>query len=128
MQHTADVIPLCQPSKAGKLLRKPKNKDVRSREYLTTDEVDQLMKAARNIGRHGHRDATMILLAYRHGLRVSELIALRWDQIDLKQGVIHINRNKNGTPSTHPVRGTELRALRRLQREPGYPLRLHYRT
>ncbi len=59
----------------------------------------------------------MILIAYRHGLRVSELIALRWDQVDLKQGLLHVNRLKNGTPSNHPVRGPEIRALRRLQRE-----------
>ena len=93
------------------------NKAVRGREYLTADEVDKLINAAKNIGRHSNRDATMILIAYRHGLRVSELIALRWDQVDLKQGLLHVNRLKNGTPSTHPVRGPEIRALRRLQRE-----------
>ncbi len=95
------------------------NSAVRSREYLTPDEVEGLIKAAKNIGRHGHRDAALILLAYRHGFRVSELIALRWDQIDLKQGLLHVNRLKNGTPSNHPIRGPEIRALRRLQRE--YP-------
>ena len=56
---------------------------------------------------------------YRHGFRVSEVVALRWDQIDLKQGLMHVNRVKNGVPSTHPVRGPELRALRQLQRD--YP-------
>ena len=59
----------------------------------------------------------MILLCYRHGLRVSELVALRWDQVDLKQGLLHVHRVKKGTPSVHPLRGTELRALRRLERE-----------
>ena len=95
------------------------NSAVRSREYLTPDEVEGLIKSAKNVGRHGHRDTTLILLAYRHGFRVSELIALRWDQIDLKQGLLHVNRLKNGTPSNHPIRGPEIRALRRLQRE--YP-------
>ena len=95
------------------------NLAVRSREYLTPDEVKGLIKAAKNIGRHGQRDATVILIAYRHGLRVSELVALRWDQIDLKQGTLHVNRLKNGSESVHPLRGPELRALRRAQRD--YP-------
>jgi type 1 fimbriae regulatory protein FimB/type 1 fimbriae regulatory protein FimE len=91
----------------------------RSREYLTPDEVERLMEEARGSGRHGHRDATLILIAYRHGLRVSELVSLRWDQIDLKAGALHVNRLKNGSASVHPLRGPELRALRRLERE--YP-------
>ena len=75
------------------------------------------MTAARGTGRHGHRDATLLLVAYRHGLRVSELVALRWDQIDLREGLLHVRRRKNGTDSTHPLHGPELRALRRLERE-----------
>jgi type 1 fimbriae regulatory protein FimB/type 1 fimbriae regulatory protein FimE len=94
--------------------KRAQNAALRSREYLTPEEVDQLINHARKLGRHGHRDATLITLAYRHGLRVSELIALRWDMIDLKQGVLHVNRLKNGIPSVHPLRGPELRALRRL--------------
>lgn len=97
-----------------------KNADYRSREYLTEQEVEQLMEAAGRVGRHGHRDATLILLSYRHGLRVTELVNLRWDQIDLKQGLMHVNRLKQGTASVHPLRGPELRALRRLQRD--YPM------
>ncbi len=124
MSHTSNVVPLrgtnlARPSiDNGNVppLRRP-NKDLRSREYLTADEVDRLMAAARSVGRHGHRDATLILLAYRHGLRVSELVALRWDMVDLKQGLLHVNRLKNGTASTHPIRGPEIRALRRLQRD-----------
>lgn len=76
------------------------------------------------LGRHGHRDATLILLAYRHGLRVSELIALRWDQLDLMGGLLYVSRLKHGVPSTHPLRGPELRALRRLRRD--YPDSLSY--
>ena len=71
-----NVIPLSQASFSGKLPRKPRNQAVRSREYLTEAEVGKLMKAARNTGRHGHRDATLILIAYRHALRVAELVAL----------------------------------------------------
>jgi len=97
-----------------------KNADYRSREYLTEQEVDQLIDAAGRVGRHGHRDSTLIMLAYRHGLRVTELVSLRWDQVDLKQGLMHVNRLKQGNPSVHPLRGPELRALRRLQRD--YPM------
>jgi len=93
------------------------NAERRSREYLTQPEVEALMLAAGRTGRHGHRDKTLILIAFRHGLRVSELVALRWESIDLKTGLIHINRLKNGVPSTHPLRGPEIRALRRLKRE-----------
>jgi len=95
------------------------NAERRSREFLTEAEVEKLMAAAEKLGRHGHRDATIILIGYRHGLRVSEIISLRWDQVDLAQGLLHVNRVKNGTPATHPIRGAELRALRRLQRD--YP-------
>ena len=119
MKTYANIVPLSQCSFSGKLPRKPHNKDVRSREYLTDKEVDRLMNAARKTGRHGHRDASLILIGYRHALRVSELVSLRWDQVDLVQGLIHINRLKNGVDSTHPVRGPEIRALRRLQRD--YP-------
>lgn len=107
------------PETKKQLPRRVSNSAVRSREYLTRDEVERLITAAKSVGRHGHRDATLILVAYRHGLRVSELIALRWDQVDLKQGLLHVSRLKNGTPSNHPIRGPEIRALRRLQRD--YP-------
>lgn len=96
---------------------KPKNKDRRVREYLTQSEVEKLRKAARKHARHGHRDDTLILMMFRHALRVSEAVALRWDQIDLKKGLLHVNRIKNGLDSTHPLRGVELRALRQLKRD-----------
>src|SRR5476649_1127250 len=95
---------------------RPKNADVRTREYLTDDEVQRLAEAAK-ANRHGQRDATMILVAYRHGLRASELTDLRWDQIEFTSATLHVRRVKQGTPSTHPILGDELRALRRLQRE-----------
>jgi integrase len=96
--------------------KRRRNGDLRTREYLTEAEVEKLMTAAgRN--RWGHRDATMILVAYRHGLRASELVDLRWDQVDFRTATLHVRRVKQGTPSTHPTLGDELRALRRLQRE-----------
>jgi type 1 fimbriae regulatory protein FimE len=93
-----------------------RNANYRTREYLTEREVERLVNASGD-NRHAHRDATMILLAFRHGLRASELCSLRWEQVDLVHGRLHVSRVKNGMPSVHPLTGTELRALRRLQRE-----------
>ena len=101
----------------GTVPRKPRNIDRRPREYLTPKEIARLLEHARKRGRYGHRDGTMILVAYRHGLRGAELCALRWDQVDFPHGLLHIRRVKNGTPSVHPLGGSELRALRRLHRE-----------
>ena len=88
----------------------------RLRFLLTPQLVDRLIDAAK-ANRWGHRDATMILVAFRHGLRSSELVDLRWDQIDFTHAVLHVRRAKKGTPATHPVVGDEMRALRKLQRE-----------
>src|ERR1043166_414227 len=96
--------------------RRAKNADVRTREYLTAQEIDALMAKARQ-NRHGHRDATMILIGFRHGLRALEAVDLRWEQVDFDRAVLHVRRVKQGTPSVHPLSGTEMRALRRLQRE-----------
>lgn len=98
---------------------KPRNADVRSREYLTPAEAKQLREAARKLGRHGFRDWVLIMMAYRHGLRVGEIVALKWDQVDFKTAKLHVNRLKNGDASVHFVEGDELRALRQLHRE--YP-------
>jgi integrase len=95
--------------------RRP-NGDLRTREHLTEAEVERLMGAAKG-NRYGHRDATMVLVAYRHGLRSSELVDLRWEQVDFRTATLHVRRVKKGTPSTHPILGDELRALRPLQRE-----------
>lgn len=100
--------------------RRVPNSARRTREHLTPAEVERLLVAAGKTGRHGHRDATLLLLAYRHALRVGELVALRWEQVDVTQGLLHVNRLKHGVPSTHPLRGAELRALRRLLRD--YPV------
>jgi integrase len=101
--------------KKGPPRRRP-NAEVRSREYLTQAEVERLIEAAGD-NRNGHRDSTMILVAYRHGLRAAEVVGLRWDSVDFNHGRLHVSRTKNGSPSVHPLSGRELRALRRLQRE-----------
>src|SRR5215831_12730999 len=77
------------------------NSAYRVREYLTEKEVDRLIEAARKRGRNGARDAAAILLAYRHGLRAAELCALRWSQVDLRNGRLHVNRAKGGIESVH---------------------------
>jgi integrase len=96
--------------------KRRRNGDLRTREYLTEAEVERLMKATTG-NRHPHRDATMILVTYRHGLRASELVDLRWEQVDFRTATLHVRRVKQGTASTHPIVGDEQRALRRLQRE-----------
>src|SRR5215831_18124764 len=86
--------------------KRAKNSELRSREYLTRHEVEKVMDAARK-NRYGHRDATMILIAFRHGLRASELVSLHWDQISFEQATLHVRRVKQGTPSVHPLTGQE---------------------
>src|SRR6478735_12842498 len=71
--------------------RRRPNAELRTREHLTDIEVGKLIKAAGK-NRWGHRDATMILVAYRHGLRASELVDLRWDQVDFNQATLHVRR------------------------------------
>jgi integrase len=90
--------------------RRQPNRELRSREHLTQTEVEKLIEAAKD-NRYGHRDATMILVAYRHGLRASEVCDLEWSQIVFAAATLHVRRAKN------PIRGDELRALRRLHRE-----------
>ena len=108
----ATVIPLHQTSKRAKQDNLPpirqRNQASRTREYLTPSEVERMIVAARHAGgRLAERDALSIMMAYRHGLRASELIALRWEQIDLKAGLLHVVRLKHGSPSTHPLRGPD---------------------
>ena len=81
------------------------------RAYLTEDEVERLIRGAATA-----RDRCMILMAYTHGLRVSELITLQWRQLDLDAGHIRVLREKMGADSVHPLRGREIRLLRKLRR------------
>jgi integrase len=95
--------------------RRP-NAQMRTREYLTPDEVEKLIAAAK-LGRHGHRDATLVLVAFRHGLRAVEIADLEWSQVEWgRNPALHVRRAKNGKPAVHPIRGDELRMLRELQR------------
>ena len=97
-----------------------KYKEVRTREYLFPEEVETILTLSKKSkSRHSHRNYTIILLIYRHGLRLSEVASLRWEQIDFNGGTIYVKRVKNGTPSIQPLYGDEIRALRKLQRD--YP-------
>jgi type 1 fimbriae regulatory protein FimE len=116
-------IPRLQTPNWAKRRRAPPLKPHRNplaRDYLTREEVEAMITAARRAGgRTAERDALLIMVAYRHGLRASELTALRWYQIDLKAGRLHVARLKHGDASTHPLRGPELRALRAWKRRHG---------
>ena len=96
------------------------NSAYRVREYLTEKEVERLIEAAKRRGRNGVRDAAAIIFAYRHGLRAQELWSLRWSQIDLRHGRLHVNRAKGGIESVHPLHGPELRASSPLQGQSPY--------
>ena len=111
MENTAVIS--CAPRSVNVTVRKPFS---RPRKYLTEREVEKLIDTAGE-NRWGHRDATAILVAYRHGLRASEVVSLRWDDIDFAASKLHVRRAKGGAASVHPIGGRELRALRRLKRE-----------
>jgi integrase len=100
-------------------LRRPKNADVRSREYLRPDEVERLIKAAKSIGRHKNRDTLLILMMFRHGLRVNEAVDLKWTDIDWATAHVHVKRLKQGSPSVQPIDGKEMRLLRKVERSHG---------
>jgi type 1 fimbriae regulatory protein FimB/type 1 fimbriae regulatory protein FimE len=97
-------------------LRK-RNAETRSREYLTLAEVKKVRDAARSAGRNGHRDGLMVLMLFRHGLRVAELVAMTWDEIHFDDGTLLVRRVKNGRESRHFLEGDEIRQLKQLQRE-----------
>jgi integrase len=100
--------------------RRLANAKYRTREYLTPDEVETLIRYAKK-GRWGDRDPCMILTAFRHGLRAQEIADLEWTQIeDGRTPIMHVRRVKNGRPSQHPIRGDEMRALRKLPRTSPY--------
>jgi integrase len=109
------LVPPTGENRAVMPVRQP-NAEYRKREHLTPDEVGKLIEAAKR-NRYGQRDATMIMVAYRHGFRASEVCELEWSAIDFTRAEMHVTRKKSGTPSTHPLRGDELRELRKLRKD-----------
>ena len=100
--------------------RRRPNAELRPREHLTEREVEKLIEATKG-NRWGQRDSTMILLAFRHGLRASEVCGLQWSDVEFESGNLHLRRAKGGATATHPLLGDELRALRTLKREAKSP-------
>ena len=99
--------------------RRP-NCELRPREHLTEREVEKLIQSAKG-NRWGQRDSTMLLIAFRHGLRASELCGLQWSDVEFASGTLHLRRAKGGQTSTHPLLGDEMRALRALKRDAKAP-------
>ena len=93
--------------------RQSKNLDKREREYLLPSELNSLLIAAKK-ARNGHRVYTLVLLGFRHGLRVGEIVDLTWNDIDLLQERIQIRRLKHGIQQSHPLARDEVKALKTL--------------
>ena len=114
---------MIEPFRTSKIckFKKPKrittNKDLREREYLTEKEVDKICKAARKHSRNPVRDECLMLMMFRHGLRASEAVNMKWEQIDLTAGTLHVARLKGSKNSVHPISGVELRLLRKLYKK-----------
>jgi integrase len=118
-----------QLSKVGKIREMPESRrrgspnqrkyeEVRSREHLLPEEVEAMIAAIKKAkGRYAQRDALLVQVMYRHGLRTAEVAALRWEQVDFTRAMLHVRRVKKGTPATHPIQGDTLRSLRELQRK-----------
>jgi integrase len=108
-----------EADQAPNMPSRPRNSALRSREYLTPAEIEKLIKAAKD-GRWGLRDSTLIMVAYRHGLRAKEAAELEWSQVEFgRSAALHVRRAKKGKPAVHPIRGDELRMLTALRKK--YP-------
>lgn len=98
-----------------------KNDDSRGRKHLTRMEVHAIAKRARKGKRNGARDALMIRMAFEHGLRASELVGLRWQDVLFETQELNVKRAKGSISGTHPIQGETLRALRRHHRDMDKP-------
>lgn len=116
-RHPTPTVP---PTTETRTVRSRATNDAaRGRLHLTRDEVHRLMRGAIRHHRHGRRDALMLRLAFEHGLRVSELVGLRWSAVDLVTHELRVTRAKGSWDGTHPLQGDTVRALKRYQRDSG---------
>jgi type 1 fimbriae regulatory protein FimB len=99
------------PASTHRLVKSPESVDTCPRDNLTEREMEPFGNAAKQ-GRHGARDYAMVLLAYGHGLRVSELVEMRLEQLDWHTAHLWVARKKGSLSPQHPLDGDELRALR----------------
>lgn len=112
-----DVLPnVPSQSSSNEKLVKPKNSDRRSREYLRPSEVKRLIAAVKTVGRNKLRDELLLEMMYRHGLRVSEAVHLRWSDVDFETARIHVRRIKNGNDSVQPIYPDELKLLKKYKK------------
>ncbi len=105
-------MPRTQPKPPIKLAKLDNERD-----YLTPDEMEKLINGAKKGGRYPHRDYTLLLVMYRHGLRVGEAVGLTWKDVNFTTKHLYVRRLKKGAPSNQPIYGDEVRALRQLQRD-----------
>jgi type 1 fimbriae regulatory protein FimB len=114
-----DLLPAGSPSAGQDLLsvavgtpKKRQRAPEGERKHLTLLEVDRLLAATKDNPRTGLRDRCLILLMFRHGLRVTEACAMRMDQVDLESRILQVQRLKGGLSTTQPLRTEEIRLLK----------------
>jgi type 1 fimbriae regulatory protein FimE len=108
-------MPFCDESVRRAPGRKSNEEIGRMTKWITDHDVKRLRDAVKQ-NRHALRDDLMIVMAYRHGLRASELVGIKWDQVDLRESTLSVLRKKNGKPSVQSLEGDEIRALKKLEK------------
>jgi len=104
-----------RPENGNLPVRRGLNSEYRSREYLTLDEVTRLIEAAKIRGRYRVRDEALLLMMFRHALRVTEATMMQWDAVMLAEGQVVIHRLKGGGQVNHPLQADEVAALEALR-------------